>query len=278
MKKIILCSIKGTTAALIALLVMTGCLAFNIRDNHNRLKHGVSRGVYLGDVLLERMLEDEVTAYVLSLGRDNFVRPRNAYLDSSSGMILAETYGKKIDLQATVRMIMEADPFTSHDPLYILLDPEISADIYNQINSKTGSYMTGFGGGNRGENIRLAADLINNTPVAPGEVFSFNKTTTPRKGDKRDYRLAPIIVGGSIVPGYGGGICQVATTLYNAVKKAGLEIVERYPHSRSVGYVPRGMDATVSDHLDFKFRNNKDHFIMVKAADWGYRLVVEIWE
>ncbi len=278
MKKIILFSIKGTTFSLIAVLLMTGCLAFNIKDNYSRLKHGVSRGVYLGDTLLEKMLEHEVADYVLSLSRENFVRPRNAYLDSSTGVILPEVYGKKIDFQATVKMIMEADPFTSHDPVYIGLDPEITADVYNKINNKTGSYMTGFGGGNRGENIRLATYLINNTLVAPGEVFSFNKTTTPRKGDKRDYRLAPIIVGGSIVPGYGGGICQVATTLYNAVKKAGLEIVERYPHSRPVGYVPRGMDATVSDHLDFKFRNNKDHFIMVKAADWGYRLVVEIWE
>jgi vancomycin resistance protein YoaR len=278
MKKIILFSIKGTTFSLIAVLVMTGCLALNIRENYNRLKHGVSRGVFLGDTLLERMLEYEVTDYVLSLSRDNFVRPRNAYLDSSTGVILPEAYGKKIDLQATVKMIMEADPFTSHYPVYVELDPEITADVYNKINNRIGSYMTGFGGGNRGENIRLAAYLINNTLVAPGEVFSFNKTTTPRKGDKRDYRLAPIIVGNSIVPGYGGGICQVATTLYNAVKNAGLEIVERHPHSLPVDYVPRGMDATVSYDLDFKFRNDKDHFIMVKAADWGYRLVVEIWE
>jgi vancomycin resistance protein YoaR len=278
MKKIILFSIKGTTFSLIAVLVMTGCLAFNIRENYNRQKYGVSRGVYLGDTLLEKMLEHEVIDYVLSLSRDNFVRPRNAYLDSSTGVILPEVYGKKIDIQATVKMIMEADPFTNLDPVYIELDPEITADVYNKINKRIGSFMTGFGGGNRGENIRLAAYLINNTLVAPGEVFSFNKTTTPRKSDKRDYRLAPIIVGGSIVPGYGGGICQVATTLYNAVKNAGLEIVERHPHSRPVGYVPRGMDATVSYHLDFKFRNNKDRFIKVKAADWGYRLVVEIWE
>ncbi|MGI6318545.1 MAG: hypothetical protein ACOX1J_07480 [Dethiobacteria bacterium] len=61
---------------------MTGCLAFNIRENYNRQKYGVSRGVYLGDTLLEKMLEHEVIDYVLSLSRDNFVRPRNAYLDS----------------------------------------------------------------------------------------------------------------------------------------------------------------------------------------------------
>ena len=274
MKKIILFSIKGTTFSLIAVLVMTGCLAFNIRDNYNRQKYGVSRGVYLGDTLLEKMLEHEVIDYVLSLSRDNFVRPRNAYLDSSTGVILPEVYGKKIDIQATVKMIMEADPFTNLDPVYIELDPEITADVYNKINKRIGSFMTGFGGGNRGENIRLAAYLINNTLVAPGEVFSFNKTTTPRKSDKRDYRLAPIIVGGSIVPGYGGGICQVATTLYNAVKNAGLEIVERHPHGMVIPQ-RNGCYSIVSPR--FKFRNNKTVLSRLKQ-----RIEVsscsEIWE
>ena len=66
MKKLILFSIKGTTFSLIVILIMTGCLAFNIRDNYNRLKYGVSRGVYLEGTLLEKMLEHEVNAFVLS--------------------------------------------------------------------------------------------------------------------------------------------------------------------------------------------------------------------
>ena len=81
--------------------------------------------------------------------------------------------------------------------------------------------MTGFWGGNRGENIRLAAYLINNTPVAPGEVFSFNRKTTPRKlirGITAWLRLSLEIL---LSPA--GGICQVATTLYNAVKNADLK-------------------------------------------------------
>lgn len=92
------------------------------------------------------------------------------------------------------------------------------------------------------------------------------------------YELAPIIVGNTVVPGYGGGICQVSTTLYNAVRQAGLEIVERYPHSLPVDYVPSGMDATVSNHLDFKFRNNTERFILIRTASYGYVLVVEIWD
>ena len=79
MKKLILFSIKGTTFSLIVILIMTGCLAFNIRDNYNRLKYGVL-GVYL-ECSSGKMLEHEVYAYVLSLNQDNFTKPRNAYLD-----------------------------------------------------------------------------------------------------------------------------------------------------------------------------------------------------
>jgi len=277
MKRIHLLSIKGTTISLIMMLIMTGCLAFSIGDNYRRMKYGVARGVYLNDTPMENKLEPEVYDYVLSISRDYFVRPRNAYLDPSTGQMLPEVYGQKVDVEATVEMIMKAKPYTTHYPVIVPLDPEITLDIYRNIRTRKGSFMTGFGGGNRGHNIMLAASSLNNYLLAPGEVFSFNKATMPRDAE-HGYKMAPIIVGGSVIPGYGGGVCQVSTTLYNAVKRAGLEVVERFPHSRPVGYVPKGMDATVSDYLDFKFRNNKDRFIMIKTSAYGYRLVVEIWE
>ena len=277
MKRIHLLSIKGTTISLIMMLIMTGCLAFSIGDNYRRMKYGVARGVYLNDTPMEKKLEPEVYDYVFSIGRDYFVRPRNAYLDPFTGQMLPEIYGQKVDVDATVEMIMEAKPYTTHYPVIVPLDPEITLDIYRNIRTRKGSFMTGFGGGNRGHNIMLAASSLNNYLLAPGEVFSFNKATMPRDAE-HGYKMAPIIVGGSVIPGYGGGVCQVSTTLYNAVKRAGLEVVERFPHSRPVGYVPKGMDATVSDYLDFKFRNNKDRFIMIKTSAYGYRLVIEIWE
>lgn len=277
MKKIHLLSIKGTTISLIMMLIMTGCLAFSIGDNYRRMKYGVARGVYLNDTPMEKKLEPEVYDYVFSIGRDYFVRPRNAYLDPFTGQMLPEIYGQKVDVEATVEMIMKAKPYTTHYPVIVPLDPEITLDIYRNIRTRKGSFMTGFGGGNRGHNIMLAASSLNNYLLAPGEVFSFNKATMPRDAE-HGYKMAPIIVGGSVIPGYGGGVCQVSTTLYNAVKRAGLEVVERFPHSRPVGYVPKGMDATVSDYLDFKFRNNKDRFIMIKTSAYGYRLVIEIWE
>ncbi len=109
----------------------------------------------------------------------------------------------------------------------------------------------------RVKNIKLAAEAINGLTLAPGEVFSFNKTVGPRT-EARGFKKALMIVRKKKVEGYGGGICQVSSTLYNAARDAGLEIVERHQHDKEVGYVELGDDATVSyGSLDLKVKNNK---------------------
>jgi vancomycin resistance protein YoaR len=276
MDRRLIITIKGTTLTLILLLTITGCLTYNIQDRYRRFKFGVPAGVYLGDTLVEKMFEDEVRTLVNSLNQDLLAKPRNAYLDPSTGQMLAEDYGKKIDVFTTVGLVMNSEPHTVLTPFYITLDPEITEEVYQNISTKIGSYSTWFGGGNRGENIRIATYDINNRIVAPGDIFSFNDSTKPRTPE-RGYKLAPIIVGNSVVPGYGGGICQVSTTLYNAALNADLEIVERYPHSQPVDYVPQGKDATVSNYLDFKFRNNSNKFILIKASAYN-PLIVELWQ
>jgi len=109
---------------------------------------------------------------------------------------------------------------------------------------------------NRNINIALACKALTGTVVRPGATFSFNNTlgyTSEAKG----YKVAGILVNGQPDTGLGGGICQVSSTLYNAVLKAGMKIVERHAHSAEVGYVPKGQDATVNyGSLDFKFQNN----------------------
>ena len=111
----------------------------------------------------------------------------------------------------------------------------------------------------------MACKTINETIIQPGETFSYNKVlgnTTKEKG----YKLGGAYVGGKVVQAYGGGICQVSTTLYNSVLYANLEIVERYNHSYAVSYVPAGRDATVSyGGKDFKFKNNRNYPIKIVA-------------
>ena len=104
-------------------------------------------------------------------------------------------------------------------------------------------------------NIRLALSFINGTCLRPGEVFSFNNTVGKRTAE-RGFKKAGAYSSGEVTEQVGGGICQVSTTLFNAVAKADLEIVERHNHSLTVGYVDKGKDATVNwGSQDFRFKN-----------------------
>lgn len=107
-------------------------------------------------------------------------------------------------------------------------------------------------------NIDVAIKAINKVTLQPGETFSFNNTVGPRTAE-RGYEKALIIIKKEKALGYGGGICQVSTTMYNAAIGAGLEIVERHEHDNEVGYVKLGDDATVNyGSLDLKIKNNMD--------------------
>ena len=141
-----------------------------------------------------------------------------------------------------------------------------------------GRYETNLGGstGGRIENIRLSANSINGVVLAKGDRFSFNALigdTTPDKG----YQLGKEIVDGKLVDGYGGGVCQTSSTLYNAADQAGLKMVERTTHSKTVGYVPKGRDATIAyPYLDLVFENTNDVPVKLYMSIEGGKLVAEV--
>lgn len=119
---------------------------------------------------------------------------------------------------------------------------------------------------NRTTNLILAANKINGTVLMPGETFSYNKVVGERT-IAAGYKEAPIYVSGRVEDGLGGGICQITTTLYNAVLYANLEIVERTNHQFVPSYVTASRDATVVyGAIDFKFRNNRDYPIKITCS------------
>lgn len=129
-------------------------------------------------------------------------------------------------------------------------------------------------------NIEKAANELNGVILRPGEVFSFNKLIGP--AEKEDgYKESTIIANGQFVNGYGGGVCQVSTTLYNAVLLANLSIVERYNHSiygEATNYVPQGRDAAVFyGYKDLKFANSSGHSIVIFSESKSDCLTVTIW-
>ncbi len=129
---------------------------------------------------------------------------------------------------------------------------------------------------NRTKNVVMAAKNINNSVVPPHGEFSYNKVVGPRSVEE-GFVEAIIFVKGKAVPGAGGGVCQVSTTLFQAVMKTGLVIKERHPHSMPVTYAKPGLDATVSyGAIDFRFENPFDKPVIIQSAAKGSRMTVTI--
>ncbi len=129
---------------------------------------------------------------------------------------------------------------------------------------------------NRSSNLRIAASTLNGAVIPPGQEFSFNTAVGPREFST-GYKEALIILQNEFKPGIGGGICQVSSTLYNAVLLANLPILERHNHSVAVDYVPVGTDATVTyGGKDLRFKNDTDGPIVVKTIVQGGKLTVQL--
>lgn len=136
-----------------------------------------------------------------------------------------------------------------------------------RIDRVLGAYTTYFSmDPNRSGNIERAARSVDGWLLQPGEMFSFNGATGLRTR-ANGYLDAPVFLDGKLVPDAGGGVCQVSTTLFNAVLLAGLEVTERTCHFAPVAYAPLGRDATVADnYLDFRFVNNLAHPVYLCAV------------
>ena len=118
---------------------------------------------------------------------------------------------------------------------------------------------------NRSYNLREAAKKLDQKLIKPGEIFSFNDTVGPRTAET-GFKDAYIIKNNEYVQGIGGGICQVSSTLYNAVLFGNLQVIERYPHAVTIAYVPLGQDATVNyPNLDFKFKNDTPSLVYLRT-------------
>lgn len=129
----------------------------------------------------------------------------------------------------------------------------------------------------RMNNLRIAANKLSNIRVKSGEVFSFNDSIGPYNKEN-GYEKGKIFDSkGNVLEEYGGGICQISSTLYNAVLNLNLEIIERNDHSKKVQYVEPGKDAAISyGHLDFKFKNTLDHDIIIKCKVENNKVIVDI--
>ncbi len=210
--------------------------------------------------------------------------PQNASFSILHGGITQEAAGRKLDTAAAKTLLIQTLNQTDKHAVALPvtpLNPEMTAVDVAQtgLKEQLATYTTDFNAadGNRSANIFVAANKINGYILYPGETFSFNDIVGPRDKE-HGFKEALEIVGNEYVPGIGGGICQVSSTLYNAALLADLTIVERYNHSKPLGYVALGRDATVAyGTLDFKFTNNKPSPVMIIAEIQGDELCIGLF-
>ena len=169
-----------------------------------------------------------------------------------------------LTINSIVVAYANAMPFYGLKPNKIVLRSE----FYTSYPSSTDERKT---------NIKLAASKLNNCFIDVNGEFSFNLTVGERT-EARGFKKAKIIIDGEFVDGVGGGVCQVSTTLYNAVLLAGLDIIEYHPHSLPVSYVAPSFDAMVnSGWADLKFVNNTNNPIIINALADDSTLTIKIY-
>lgn len=233
-----------------------------------------------------KLLED----YYVSLKEKYEIPPVNAVLEDNKRIIRGKKgikFKTNVDqfitdiLNTVINNEKKKDIFIKLD----YIDPEITFnDILKKLNLSTliSMYKTSIKEKEKGSrfNVLLSAKKIDGIIIHKGEEFSYNEIVGP--AEKNDgFQEGLVIVGGKFVMGYGGGVCQTSSTLYNAVLLAGLKILERHNHSiysDTTNYVPLGRDAAVYyGYKDLRFKNTLPYPIVIGAHESGDYLVIEIW-
>ena len=194
---------------------------------------------------------------------------QDAYITQNPTVVHSEVNGVDFAISnEEIQKILQEDKEEYIIPLNITLPNKTVNDLgEDAFPDVLGTYTTLYDASNenRDNNVNLASEKINGTIIYPGETFSYNQIVGKRTIEA-GYKEAGAYAGGKVVQEIGGGICQLSSTLYNAVLYANLEVVERYNHYFETSYVDPGRDATVSwGSLDFQFKNNRDYAIKIEA-------------
>lgn len=199
-----------------------------------------------------------------------YSEPQDAYIVDEPFQVIPDKDG--VDLAITIeeaKAILAEDKEEYSIPLKITKAKVTVAELGTKaFPNRLSNFTTRYDAGNisRTANLRIATRKINEYVVQPGETFSYNKALGKRSVEN-GYKEAAVFENGGVTNGIGGGICQISTTLYNAVLQANLEIVERHNHSFVTSYADPGKDATVVyGALDFKFKNNRKYPIKIVAS------------
>lgn len=214
-------------------------------------------------------LTDEQIAFLVKVMAERINRPMRNPSFNENGQIIPGETGYLLTESLLKEQLKNANWQVREMKLPMeKKEPTVTVEqLQNIMNHMIGTYTTYFNPKvtGRATNIALSSKAINYYVLGPGDIFSFNEVVGERTKE-RGYQEAYEIVNDEFVIGIGGGVCQTSSTLFNAIDAAGLGVIERHAHTKSIGYVPANRDATVAwGSLDFKFVNDYDHPVLIKT-------------
>ena len=229
----------------------------------------------ISDILTEKCAKYDREAVNVSLKRED-----------GEFRVVEGQNGYKLDVETSIDLVNDfLTGDWNHQPCTITLDitveePKGSAEELAEVKDVLGSFTTAYtsSGSSRSANVENGCKLIDGITLYPGEEFSSYKTVSPFS-EANGYYMAGSYVNGKVVDSLGGGICQVSTTLYNAVLKAELEVTERHNHSMIVSYVDPSADAAIAESSgkDFRFVNNLDYPVYIEGYTKGKKITFNIY-
>jgi vancomycin resistance protein YoaR len=209
-------------------------------------------------------LDPKLTTAALLAFKDELDRlPVDARLDLEKRELVKETFGRLLDVDASFAALQDALRAGQKSAKLVFSERRprrVASELGNvDFGQVLGFFETHYDRSQRQEarsyNLRLAASRLDGHVLLPGEIFDFNGVVGPRD-EANGYKVATVIAEGELVDGIGGGTCQISGTLHGAAFFAGLEIVERYPHTRPSAYIKMGLDATVVyPTINFRVKN-----------------------
>ncbi|MEM7447066.1 MAG: VanW family protein [Myxococcota bacterium] len=218
--------------------------------------------------------------------KEELDRPaRSARMDPSTRLVVPEQHGIQVDVWSTLDRVAAALERGSQEVelVHVREDPartEVQlrdAKMEQLLGYFETRYDASGRAADRTHNMRVGGRKIDGYVVLPGEIFDFNEVVGPRN-QASGFRLAPVIAGGELVDGVGGGACQIAGTLHAAAYFSGLEILERTPHSRPSSYIKLGLDAVVTyPQLNLRFRNDRDAPVVLTFSVGEGIVRSEVW-
>ena len=228
-----------------------------------------------------------VNAFTKNIEKEVNKEPVNASIAmKTEGAIKidAEINGYKLEKEKLDKYISDKINTSANMNIHIdapvqKIDASVTQTKLSLINSCIASFSTSFQSSSymRSNNIDISVKAINGRLLFPGETFSFNDMLGERTKE-RGYMEAPVIINNKVESGIGGGICQVSSTLYNAILKSGIQDIRRTNHSLPSSYVELGLDATVDwQNIDFKFINTLDYPMYIEMYTKSKNLYINIY-